>query len=444
MIEREADMSKASHAYDNVVPCSQREKDNQTHRKRGLNQNKEGSVRKINNKVYIDFRYLGERVRECSGESWSDKSAKRARHQLDRIIVAIQTGTFRFAEVFPDSNKRDYFSEKERQKFGYILGPREVFLKDYIMPAWYPTLKKSGHVTGRTLLGYKSYIDNYLVPYFGHMTFADLNKLIFDRFIAWAREQMLKGKIISNRTINKIFVPLKIICKDAAIEYGWSGYNPFFGFKKPKENDSYDKINPLTLPAQQLVVSKMSEHWQPYFRFAFCSGMRHGEMLGLKQGDVDWKKKELNIRRAITQDENGDFVEGSTKNRYSRRTLKLTRTMLEILNEQQKIYDQFKGEYFFCNTVGGMIDFNNLRNRCWKPALSEAGLNYREMKQTRHSFATITLANGVNPLRIAKIMGHRNTDMIINVYSKYVDDGNDDSDVDVLDEIFREMKSNPK
>jgi integrase len=114
--------------------------------------------------------------------------------------------------------------------------------------------------------------------------------------------------------------------------------------------------------------------------------------------------------------------------------------MLEILDAQQNIYDKFKGEYFFCNTVGGLMDLTNLWH-VWARALKKGKLDHRDMKQTRHSFATIALANNVNPLRIAKIMDHRNTDMIVNVYSKYVDDGADNSEDDVLDEIFRGMSN---
>jgi integrase len=43
------------------------------------------------------------------------------------------------------------------------------------------------------------------------------------------------------------------------------------------------------------------------------------------------------------------------------------------------------------------------------------------MKQTRHSFATVALSCGESPLWIAKVMGHRNTEMVIKVYSKYIE-----------------------
>ena len=198
--------------------------------------NKEGSVRNINNQVYVDFMYLGERVRESAGLPWTEQNARSVRQQLDRIIVAISTGKFRYGEVFPGSKKKAYFSEKEGLLLGLQKKPDEVKLGDYIQ-SWYDRLRASQKVTGRTLLGYKSYIDCYLSPFFKDLAFSDLNAITFDRFIAWARSQKLKNKAISNTTVDKILVPFKTVCKDAAVEFGWgSKYDPFFGYNKLKES----------------------------------------------------------------------------------------------------------------------------------------------------------------------------------------------------------------
>ena len=96
--------------------------------------------------------------------------------------------------------------------------------------------------------------------------------------------------------------------------------------------------------------------------------------------------------------------------------------MLSALKDQKKIYDQFNGDYFFCSETGKMFDASNVRIRVWIPALERAAVQYREMKQTRHSFATYHLSCMKNPLQIAKVMGHRNAEMVIKVYSKYIDD----------------------
>ena len=98
----------------------------------------------------------------------------------------------------------------------------------------------------------------------------------------------------------------------------------------------------------------------------------------------------------------------------------MTKSMFEPLKAQKKIYDRFGDEYFFCSTNGKRVRPSNLRRRAWIPALKKAGRDIREMKQTRHSFATVALSCGENPLWIAKVMGHRNTDMVIKVYSRYI------------------------
>ncbi|MBL6996553.1 Arm DNA-binding domain-containing protein, partial [Desulfobacula sp.] len=397
-------MAKVNVTQAKIIKFPQPAKLSDKARKSGLNRNKEGSVRKVNGKVYVDFMYLGERVRESSSLAWNDKNAKHVRKQLDKIVVGIISGTFRFGKVFPNSKKADYFTEKERLLFGLNKTPDQVLFKDYVW-TWYNLLKDSGRVSGRTLGGYQGYIKKYLIPFFGEKTFGSFNETLFDEFIAWAKKQKYRGKPVKNESIEKYFIPLRKICKNAAIKWGWGGsYDPFFGFSKPKsDEDAYEKIFPFSIEKQDRIVTELPEHWQPYFRFAFASGISQGEQVALKLTDIDWKKETVQIKRAMTRDENDKPVEGPCKNKYRRRTIKLSPKMLLALKDQKKIYDQFNGEYFFCSETGKMFDASNVRIRVWIPTLERAEIEYREMKQTRHSFATHHLSHGKNPLQIAKV-----------------------------------------
>ncbi|MGA3085764.1 MAG: DUF3596 domain-containing protein [Thermodesulfobacteriota bacterium] len=130
------------------------------YRKQGINHNRTESVRKINGQVYVDFKYFNERVRETSGLAWTDQNAKQVRSQLDKILMAIKTGTFRFSEVFPESRHKDFFLNKESEAYGQNQNPNEIYCKDYFED-WFGLLKSSGRVTERILLGYKSMIDLY-------------------------------------------------------------------------------------------------------------------------------------------------------------------------------------------------------------------------------------------------------------------------------------------
>jgi integrase len=429
-------MTEATALQSNVVPFSQTKKAKP--RKIGVNKNRKGSVRSINGQLYVDFMHLGERVREKTGLNDNRDNMKTVRQMLDRIMMAIESGTFKFAEVFPSSKKKDYFKGKEAELAGNKKTPDQLLFKDYAW-VWYNLLKGSGRVSQRTLFGYKIYLNSYLIPFFGNLTFDDLSASTFEKFIVWARKRKLKGRQIGNRSTNKIFVPLKMICNSAMNEYRWPGYNPFFGFRKLPEDDAYEKIKPFNLEEQKAIIDKLPEHWKPYFLCAFCIGLRQGEEIGLKSDDIDWENGLLHIRRGITTNEDGEIMEGPTKNKYSRRTIKLNSIMIKALSAQKVIHDRFRGEYFFCSHEGQMVHRPNLYRRVWLPALKEASIPIRDMKQTRHSFATVALSRGENPLWIAKVMGHRDTSMIIRVYSKYVENICGTNDGSMLDAAYQEL-----
>ncbi len=339
-------------------------------------------------------------------------------------MIEIESNQFVFADTFPESKKRDLFTKLEFTKLKRNFKPTEVLFKDYVWE-WYNLRKCSENITGRTLNGYKGYIKKYLIPYFEDISFGNFNKNVFDQFTAWAKDQKYRNKPVQNQSIKKYFIVLKMICKDATIKYGWVGiYDPFFGFKMPKSNiQAYEKIFPFSPDEQLIIITMLPDHWKPYFEFAFASGVRQGEERAIHCEDIYWNKSYVDINKAITLDEKGKIIEGPCKNEYSRRPIKLSSKMLSALQKQKMIYDKFKGTYFFCNEEGNLIDPSNLRKNVWNPTLKKAGLEIRDMKQTRHSFGTYQLSKGTDPLKIAKVMGHRDAEMVLKVYGKYIDDG---------------------
>ena len=229
-----------------------------------------------------------------------------------------------------------------------------------------------------------------------------------------------------------------MICKNAAIKYGWgTTFNPFFGYKKLDEEGEAEKIDPFSLEEQSLIISSLPDHWKPYFRFAFCSGLRSGEQLSLRVEDVNLEKNQISIRRALTLNEEGKVIEDKAKNRYSRRTINLLPVVREILDAQMAICNDLGSNYLFCTPQGTQVQRDNLRGRVWEPALKKAGVPYRPMMQTRHSFATTALSLGENPLWIAKVMGHSTTRMVIDVYARYIENLNGTVDGGKLNDAYK-------
>jgi integrase len=397
---------------------------NKPKRKSGINKNHFGSVRNINGLGILDFPYLGKRVRESSQLSWNKKNAKFLRTKLDKIGLAIEFGEFRYGKVFPKSKKKKIqrFSELEIKYLNLNKSPDFVFFKDYAWE-WYDLYQSLDEI-GRSSYSYESIIRLYLIPFFGELTFLQVNSIKLSQFVVWAREQKLRNKPVQNESIRKYLTLLKSICKKAAIKYHWGGkYEPFFDFEMPKvEKRRHKKIFPFSVDEQDKIIEKLPDFWKPFFKFAFSSGISQGEQIGLKYSDFDWNKKIINIHRAITMNKNGEIIEGPCKTEYRRRSFVLSGKMYNALIEQRNLYERFNSKYFFCDEKGKMFDASSILNRVWKPALKLAGVKYRNMQQTRHSFATYQISMGKNPLTVSKVLGHANAEMVLTVYAKYLED----------------------
>jgi integrase len=153
--------------------------------------------------------------------------------------------------------------------------------------------------------------------------------------------------------------------------------------------------------------------------------------------DVDLDKNHFVVSKGVTLDENGRVTIGETKNSYSLRTISLLPITLEIINEQLSICRSLDSKFLFCTETGAQVQRDNLRSRVWEPALLKAGIPYRPMIQTRHTFATTALSLGENALWIAKTMGHSTPEMLLKVYAKYVENMNGSLDGGKLNHLYQ-------
>ena len=151
-----------------------------------------------------------------------------------------------------------------------------------------------------------------------------------------------------------------------------------------------------------------------YFTVAFFSGLRPGEQMGLRWDDLDWHRKLIGVRRSRSR-----WGEGATKTVASTRDVEML-PPVEAALQAQRAPNQLKGSWIFQNTEGGPLDLTNVRERIWRPALRRAGLRYRAMYQTRHTFATLALASGEDIGWVAKMLGHTSTEMVIRRYHRFV------------------------
>tara|TARA_Y100001951_G_C11257901_1_gene250609 strand:- start:740 stop:1123 length:384 start_codon:yes stop_codon:yes gene_type:complete len=100
------------------------------------------------------------------------------------------------------------------------------------------------------------------------------------------------------------------------------------------------------------------------------------------------------------------------------RDIQMSTLVKEALQNQFEVSGD--GKFVFPNSQGNPLDHGNVRDRVWKPTLKKIGMEYRRPYETRHTAATLWLASGEAPEWIARQMGHANTKMLFEIYSRYV------------------------
>lgn len=161
------------------------------------------------------------------------------------------------------------------------------------------------------------------------------------------------------------------------------------------------------------------------FAFALQTGLRVGELTGLKWSDVDLKKWTIRINRT-TDVSNKEIIEGLPKSRCGIRTIPLTVEAYAILTDQlekrkHSIINIKYADYVFVNRKGTLTTRSNYRRRLIKYA-KEADIAPLSMHTLRHTFATRCVEAGMNPKSLQVIMGHSNINITLNLYTHVVGD----------------------
>ena len=107
---------------------------NQTRSRDRLDAGKSGRVYARGGKLWLDFHYLGERVRESSGLDDNPANRVQLRKMLDLIVSQIENGVFEFGKGFPHSKRVEHFARLEGRTFR--RDPKDVLFKDYLDKWW--------------------------------------------------------------------------------------------------------------------------------------------------------------------------------------------------------------------------------------------------------------------------------------------------------------------
>ena len=189
--------------------------------------------------------------------------------------------------------------------------------------------------------------------------------------------------------------------------------SPLSVVKTPKLSPT--DITPFTLDEIELILFNADGQFKNFYATAFFTGMRSGELIGLKWSDIDFNNNEISICRRIKM---GDIDVPKTES--SIRTIEILDSLLPYLKEQFNLTGHLNSYIFLNKDNEHFYDIKRIRDTHWKKLLKKVGLDYRPIYHTRHSFATLMLSNNEDILWVSSMLGHKDSTMTLSRYAKYI------------------------
>ncbi len=293
-----------------------------------------------------------------------------------------------------------------------------------------------------TLDGYRRIVENYLKPHLeakkiGSVTTADVQKMY-----NWLRENgrmnehYEKNNSLSDSTIRGIHMVFHQ-AMDKAVRERLIVKNPTDGTVIPKLNYAPKQILTETQVEKFLEVVKQDPVWSDFFYTELTTGMRRGEICGLRWTDFNEKTGMLRIRRSVTSRKGGGVQVGETKTETGSRSILLPPSTTEILRERKK---KSYSQWIFHDPVQPELPLSPATAyRRMKTLLRYAELPSIRFHDLRHTFATHALSSGVDAKTLSGILGHTNASFTLDTYTHVTTDMQKKASVIVgnfLDEIM--------
>ena len=241
---------------------------------------------------------------------------KTQKETLDKLHRAIET--YRDVDLCEDS----------RMTLGEWL---DKWLDEYMIF----TLRAS------TMQSYRMIVNHYIKPHLGKkpltsLTTADIQKLYNKlKKEGRVREDPIKGKTLADSMVRGIHMMLHEAL-DAAVKERLIVRNPTNGTTVPKPNYPDKQVLDDGQLEKFLGMIEAYPDWRDFFYTECMTGMRRGEICGLKWSDIDFENRRLRVERSLSAVTNGKIQIGATKTGAGKRTIVLPPTLAALLAKRKE------------------------------------------------------------------------------------------------------------
>jgi len=321
--------------------------------------------------------------------------------------------------------KGGFNTKKEAQRYLnehlYKLNEQVLSTEDqYFEPffkEWFEKIYKK-KVSLKTWEGREYTMNLHILPKFrGHL----LNNITTYELEMFYSQKVEEG--LSPKTVKEIHCFLRMAFSQA-VKWGYLHQNPAQHASIPKQVSKEVKTWDYKTAMSFLNTAK-KHNKNAFYVTALFTGMRRGELLGLKWSDVDLENRKISVNRSLGVTKSEGYTLSSTKTANSRRQISISEfvvmSLIEHKEQQEALKEKLKQGYIdkdlvFANMFGDFKNPDNLR-REYNTLIEKAKVPRINLHALRHTHATWLLKNGVNPKVVSERLGHHDVGITLRTYS---------------------------
>ena len=364
---------------------------------------------------------------------WTESAERRSKSISVRKHLCLD----RPAEAREAKALRDKIMNEHRQ--GVFVEPSETLLKVYL-DQWLEDYARP-NIKQKTYEIYKNMVDNHLSPGLGDTPIGRLRPSQLKGFYA----KKLKGGRadgkpggLSTRSVQYMHVVLKLALK-SAVEDELVPRNVAATVSPPRADKprirywEWEDAGRF-LQHERQKYDKGIGRYYPVYLLALSTGMRRGELLGLKWKDIDYNKKTVTIRHTLVETNSGPLLQETTKTDNSYRTIEVSDKIVEVLRAHKKRRSQEylalenqkksdlsnpdKGDCLVFVTCNGNPVSPRSMDKYFSRTIQRLGLpEIGGLHSLRHTYATRMLELGISPRYVQERLGHANITITLGTYS---------------------------
>jgi integrase/predicted RNA-binding Zn-ribbon protein involved in translation (DUF1610 family) len=305
------------------------------------------------------------------------------------------------------------------------VAPSRLTVREYLTREWLPAIESTVRPT--TYRSYVQHVSFHIVPHIGSLQLekvggATLNAL-YAKLASQGKRDGKRG--LSPRTVHHVHTCLHRAFKDA-VRWGRLFRNPVDAADPPRVAGpgSREMKTWSAVQVRAFLVATKDDRLHPLWRLLCMTGMRRGEVLGVKWQDIDLEAGRLSVRRSLVP-LGGEVIVSEPKTARGRRSIALDVETVEVLkaqaarqlSEQQQFGEAWTDSGYLCTKEDGEPYHPEVVSRSFRQAVRRAMLPMIRPHDLRHTHATLALQADIHPKVVSERLGHANISITLDTYS---------------------------